>query len=529
MIGLWILPAVSGLLLVFAYPPYNLEFLVWAGFVPLFYYSVRIQNYKTNFFSGFLAGFIYFAVIMRWFWSVYPLDWAGIESKFLSFLLIMAIWLISAAGMAIWWGFTTFVAQIKNLKIKKYQLLVFPAVFTLSEYARSWFFGLLWAGSGTLWGPHWTLGNLAYALHNNSLFLKLSSFIGIYGITFLIVLINILILMLIRPLKIKNLAIAGLVIILITLTPRLSDKFLPPVSPDQEKIPVAVIQTKIPSETNYPPEKQLDDFKKQLNLLKEAAGLSPQPKIIIFPEGSNLFKNLSIFLDTKEVKNFFEKTFLKSTLIIDNSRVIDEEGRAKSRIIYIDSEMGALGFYDKRFLTPGGEFIPYHLKFIISIFSKNWSETFSQVREFSKGKKIAKTVALGDIETGTLICSGIFSNSIFKNLSKQNPDFFIILASTGIFEGNEDLLRQNLAVAKFRAVENNKYIVLAANYGNSYVVSNTGKLEKITPNKDWQLFTAEVMPQKEQTWYNKLGDIPLLILIFSTTLINVAATKRRSF
>lgn len=524
---------ISGVALALSQAPYNLEFLVWIGFIPLFLLlksNLSLKKFNSKFWLGFFAGIIYFAISLNWLWSIYPLDWIDINNKLVGFSLILLIWTISVLGMAMWWGIAFFIYErIKKGKPKSslLKVLIFPSLFTLTEYLRSWFFGLLWLGSGTLLGPHWTIGNLTYSLHNNPLFLKLSSFIGIYGITFLIALINICLFYLISNKKqgwFKKIGLTLIIISLLYFIPRLN--FNNKSSQNSNKIPIAVIQTRIPSQINYPAKQMLDNFKKQLELLKKAASLNPPPKIIIFPESSDFFKNLSLFLNTEKTKNFFENLFKESTLIIDNSSIKDQTGKQKSRIIYLDSKKGILGIYDKRLLTPGGEFLPYPIKAIVGLFFKNQLVKFNLFREFSKGEN-PPILIKNNLKPEALVCSELFSSNLFRQLSRQNPDFTIVMASTSIFKGNDSLIKQNLAISKFRAAENNKYLLLAANYGYSFVISNKGKLEKISKNKEFQLFTANVISLKNATWYNKLGDYPILMLsllaIFSITI----TTKRR--
>lgn len=522
---------ISGVLFSLAYPPYNFDFFAFFGFIPLFYliFNSPKEN-KNNFLFGFFAGLTYFAIVMKWLWSVYPLNWLGIENKFSSFFLVGLIYLISIAGMALFWGLTFFaISKINESKNLKINLFLFPAIFVLGEYLKSFFFSLLWLGSGTIFGANWTIGNFAYSFHNNQIFLKLSSFFGIYGILFLISFLNILLFLILFKSKL-NLSKKILILISIILSLSLGGRIINFNQIKSEKeIPFAIIQTKIPSEIDYPITKQLEDFKNQLSLLKEAAKINPQPKVIIFPEAANFLKNLALFLNTKEAEKFWKEIFPNPTLIIDNSRITEKEG-VKSRIIFLNSKEGVSGFYDKKFLTPGGEFIPYHLKFFLKIFSKNTLANFSFYREFSRGKEKPKVIEFHNqnfnLKIGSLICSALFSPGLFRDLGKQNPDFFVVLASTGIFKGSDDLLLQNLAIAKFRAAENNKYLALAANFGYSYLISNKGKVEKIAENKELQLFTANILSKNKRTLYNKLGDFPIILLMI-LIIFKMPAKSRR--
>lgn len=529
---------IAGLILALAYPPFDLEFLIWLGFVPIFYllYKDRVKEFrpKIYFFSGLILGFVYFLILMKWLLAAYPLNWFGIENKIIGFSLILIFWVLGASAMGIFYGLWIFL--LKNwLRLGKkdcLKIMIFGSgIFTITEYLRAWFFGLVWFGSGTFLGPHWTIGNLAYSLHNNPLFLKISSIVGIYGITFLVVLINFIFFYLFKSgqgvrSKLLNLSLIILIIFLLSYFPKKqSDKNYQ----NQESIPVAVIQTKIPSDINYPIEKQIDDFKTKLILFKESSKLNPRPKLLIFPEGADFMFNLGMFLNKESIKNLFEGQFNNEVLIIDNSRVSDQNGNTKSRVIYVNSKSEVLGFYDKRFLTPVGEFLPYYLSFLFKIFANDVASNFLNIKGIVKGNIPPKAVKISqepEIKVGTLVCSGIFTPNIFRELSTNGANFLIAMTSSAVFRGDEGLLKQNLAIAKFRAAENNRFLILSANYGYSYIITNKGRVEKIAENKDPQIFTGKVIPFKNQTLYNKFKDIPILLTSILLVLLIFLSSRK---
>lgn len=407
------------------------------------------------------------------------------------------------------------------------QYLIIPAIFVLFEYARAYGFGLLWAGSGTLFGPHWTMGNLAYALAGNDLALKFASYAGIYGVFFLIVLVNYLIFITLKN-KLAwsftrfvrmTLTIAA-IIILITLGPKLLKQKSP--SSDKE-INFALIQTNQPTKISSTPKETLDAFKEQLDLLNRIAKEHPESQLIIFPEASDFFKNLSLFLTSSQIPNYFSNLFKEPKLIVAGARIIDTNDRAYSRVFALDTKKDIIGFYDKRLLMPGGEFLSYPMKFIVNLLSKTKVSEFGGIREFGVGDKKVSTVNFrGQFSIAPLVCSELLSPGLTRQIT-EGSDIIMGMASYGVFRGNSVLVKQNLAIARFRAAENQKPLLAASNMGLSYAINSGGDVGFITQNQEAQILTGSIALNLQKSWYNKVGDLPTILaslaLIISFSLL----------
>ncbi|MEK7154321.1 MAG: nitrilase-related carbon-nitrogen hydrolase [Patescibacteria group bacterium] len=526
---LFILAGLSGIVLALAYPgwDFNLGFLIWIGFIPLFY-ALANQSRFSSFLTGFIAGLFYFLIIFRWFWSIYPLDTMGIHGRFASLSIVFVIYVISSAGMAAFWGLfglTTSFQFLVSGKFKKRScqliscLLVIPALFVLLEYARAYGFSLLWAGSGTLFGSHWTMGNLAYALAGNSLALKLSSVAGIYGVIFVIILVNYLAVALLasRPwlaklaktkMPIVTMGIFASVLALLIMAPKII-KFKEPVT--EKTVNFALIQTDQPTKISSTPKETLDAFKEQLDLLKRVAQEHPESQLIIFPEASDFFKNLSLFLTGPQIPNYFSNLFKEPKLIIAGARIINADGRAYSRVFSLDTQKDIIGFYDKRLLMPGGEFLSYPMKLLVNFLSKTKVSEFGDIREISVGNKKVSTVNFrGQFSVAPLVCSEFLSPSLARKTT-EGSDIIVEMASYGVFHGSGTLAKQNLAIARFRAAENQKPLLAASNMGLSYAINSEGSVGFITQNREAQILTGSIALNPRKSWYNKVGDIPVLM------------------
>ena len=56
----------SGILVAFLFPNFNLEFLAWFSLVPLLYSANNSSSFKESFLYGFLAGVVSYIIILYW-------------------------------------------------------------------------------------------------------------------------------------------------------------------------------------------------------------------------------------------------------------------------------------------------------------------------------------------------------------------------------------------------------------------------------------------------------------------------------
>jgi apolipoprotein N-acyltransferase len=520
---LLIFAGLSGIILALAFPGwnFNLGFLVWIGFVPLLY-ALANQSRSRSFLTGFVAGLFYFLIVFRWLWSIYPLDTVGIQSKLVSLIIVFLIYIISSAGMAVFWGLLGVIFNFQFSIFKKgkipliLQLLIPTATFVLLEYARSYGFGLLWAGSGTLFGPHWTLGSPAYALAGNNLALKLSSYVGIYGIIFLIIFANLLFFKILAKKNPRSVGVVILIILLVTLGPKLLKQKSP--SPDKE-INFALIQTNQLTKISPTPKETLDAFKQQLDLLNRVAKEHPESQLIIFPETSDFFKNLSLFLTGSQIPNYFSNLFKEPRLILAGTRVIDTDDHAYSRVFALDTQKDIIGFYDKRLLMPGGEFLPYPIKFIVNLLSKVKSSEFGGILELGVGEKKVSTINFrGQFSIAPIVCSELLAPGLVREITRGS-DIIVEMASYGVFHGNGVLIKQNLAIARFRAAENQKPLLAASNMGLSYAINSDGNVGFITQNQGAQILTGSIALNSQKSWYNRVGDLPTILASLALVVV----------
>jgi len=121
--------------------------------------------------------------------------------------------------------------------------------------------------------------------------------------------------------------------------------------------------------------------------------------------------------------------------------------------------------HDKKFLVPFGEFIPYRSLFYGLIASTGFLET-----EYSRGENNQAVAGYA-----TAIC---FESTLPYQLREQvnSGGRFIIVLTNDAWYKQTEMLEMHLAFAVLRAVENNRYLVQAANTGVSAIIDNHGRI-----------------------------------------------------
>ncbi|MEK7647228.1 MAG: apolipoprotein N-acyltransferase [Patescibacteria group bacterium] len=508
-----ITPIISALalLLSFNYPVF------WSvglfALVPFLVWIYKAENWKKVFIWGLVFGFIFMGGVISWFWSAYPLDWAGIDSAFAAISPIFFIWSLSATVFALFIALWA-VAFWRLKRNSAADLFIAAFLWIIFEYARSWAFSIFWAGSGALIGAHWSLGFLGYILANNAALLQLAGMGGVYLLSFVVVLLNILVYGVwhlwhkgfFSLLKNKIIAVFALLLIVIVISG--VNYFLLNSAGSEERITAALLTTNVPAVFGSSLEERGVKIEQLYEFLdRESSGLK-NVDLLVFPESSGFINAVSGLTGSLFLKMLLGED---EKLVIDSSpvKVVDKED-IYSRMYYLNTKKSGETFndyYDKLFLMPYGEYIPYFAEIFARVVGySEWVQDFIRIRGFSGGD----AVSLGEfrgIKIGALFCSETISPALYRELASKGAEVLVSVSSYAVFHGSPLHFQQLLAMAKVRAVENNRYFLQASNFAPSFVIDNHGRLlQSSVRGQDSVLYgNIEVISQK--SFYNALLDL----------------------
>ena len=477
----------SAVLLTLSFPNFNLGALAFFAFVPLFF-ALDKKGYKEAFFLSYLCGLIFFGLTMYWLCHV----------SILGYVLLISI-------LSVFFGlFGPFFLYAKRYAL--YAIFLIPASWVVLEYLRS----NLFTGFG------WAL--LGYSQYLNLPVIQIADITGAYGVSFLVMLTNVIIFIIYyrRHPRDLNACVAGILVMLAALGYGYFK--LEQTDAIFKTLNVSVIQGNIPQSAKWDPlykEKIFIVYK----LLTEDAAVH-NPDLIIWPETA-----LPGFIDEKElldkVKELAQDT--KAYLLIGAPAYADPEGERIFNSAVLISEKGdTLERHDKLHLVPFGEYVPLG----------GWLDSLRNfidkpIGSFSRGNEYTIFELKDRSRFGVLICfEDIFAALVRKFVAKE-ADFMVNITNDAWFM-RTSAPYQHAQASVLRAVENRVPVIRAANTGLSCFIDRYGRITGSVKISGEEIFvmghkTESIHPSYNRSFYNKFGDVFTFLCL--TAIIITGATS----
>ncbi|MBI4118010.1 MAG: apolipoprotein N-acyltransferase [Parcubacteria group bacterium] len=474
-------------------------------------YNEGVLN-KRLFFLCLLWGTIFFGGVLWWLWHTLPLNWLGVTDPALQRIAILLYWGTISLFLGIFpalWGLSARFLFTKT----PFDILLFPSLWILFEYARSWAFSLFAYGEGTIVGGHWSVGVLGYALAEHAFLRSFASLGGVYLLSFIVVGVTSTVSwILLRghgALRGKVVLLGGLVAFVALST------FFAPFSVGikqnhEHSLRVAVMQT------NFPPGFQgkigeTRNFLALESLVAQIRKAGENPDIIIFPEDSLFLQSLL----PKEGAGYFFNTILgeKERLIIDSGSVRDTSSSMHLRMYYFNTKTGDMPTQDKQLLVPQGEYRPFFYQIIEKAAGKSalfdrLAERHSYARGFSM-----ETGEVAGVRVGGLFCSDVMSPILYREMAQKSPGVFVNVASHSWFHNSKLMEKQSKNMGSIRAAEHGRPFIRSGNGTISLVLNENGAVIAETASVGNAVLFATTTPTTGATPYTRFGDLILFMAL----------------
>ena len=495
-LNLFLVGFVSGIAISF---PVLLPFYILS-----YYYFIRTLVDSKFLIQGYLQGWLFgigfFFSSMHWIvnpFLIYEEHLILAPFVIIIFPLAMGIF-FSISGILV----RVFVGVVKIDKNYFYTKCFFIGFFLfLSEYLRSIIFG-----------------GLPFNLHSHlwifdERFISITSYIGVFGLSFLTILWITLITLYIEKRRISYF----LILICFPLSLFLTSLIELEINKDKpDTALIRVIQPNIPQNEKWNRSLFEQHLSKLLELTKSE---NDDEMIVIWPEAA-----MTLYLNENlDLVNFIKKNIKDNTTIITGGlrRVFsNDEFRIYNSLYVINNK--EFDYYDKKKLVPFGEFIP--LRAVLDFAKLTPGNT-----DFDKGTK-KKLIELeyrkNIIHSEPSICY----EAIFQSFNYKEIDLMINITNDAWF-GKTTGPRQHLTSSIFRAVEKGVPLVRSANSGISVIVNSKGKtLGKININESG-FFQQEINLGRNSTFFmkyeNKIIYNLILVIFLSVFLLDFSIKKRK--
>lgn len=510
----WLPAIISGLLLTASFPKVGFSLLAWLALVPLFI-ALRGLEPKEAFRVGMLTGLTHYLTLL--YWVVFTMRTYG----YLPWWQCVSLLVLLAAYLALYPG--VFALSLVRFCSQPGRLILLVPVFWVAlEFLRSFLL------TGFPWGA------VGYSQFNRLHIIQISDMFGVYGVSFLVVLFNaaVYVLLLFAARKKwcghsvgKRQALQAIVPTLILISfglvyGSMRIKSMDAAISGAASTRVAVVQGNIDQARKWDPAFQIGTTKKYVDLTLSAAAL--QPDLVVWPETATPFYFTASPKLTRLVTDTVRQT--STHLLVGSPSVQGTPGSyAYYNSAYLVTPDGrASERYDKVHLVPFGEYVP--LKRMLSFVGK----MVAQVGDFSPGEK-GRTLVWGEDRPpiGVQICFEIIFPGLSRSLVKNGAGMLVNLTNDAWF-GKSSAAYQHFSMAVYRAVENRRSLVRCANTGISGFIDPVGRIVARTALFEDAVVDRAVPVITGITIYTRFGDIfPMACLMVLGVLMGRAAVRHR--
>ena len=514
--------SLSGIMMFAAFPSYDLSFLAWFGLVPLLLALLRSRP-MYGFLLSLIFSVIFYTGVFYWMFDLpgYRIIHHAVLGIYLCPLMGILGWVVCAT------------ARRRGVTAA---LFTAPFLWVIQEYVRSnlSFLSLPW-------------GLLAHSQYQSPAVIQLASITGVYGISFLIVLVNCALTALVYTwfLQFKlfepetryrfspngrNLLVgitAGLLVVVL-----LYGYMVVAAPITGHKIKISLIQANIEQSKKWDEKYAAVIMQIYSELTKRAA--EDRPDLIVWPEAATpkgAYRNPGIFNRIKALAQQTGTPILIGSSQLAKYKVTDPKKNAKylNSAFLIDPSPGKSlpQRYDKIVLLPFSEYIPYKNKIA-------WSYLhIPDVDNFLKGKKHT-IFSLPPYRFGVTICwENIFADNV-RQFIEEGAQFVINLTNEAWF-GKSSAPYQFLSMSVFRAVENKVFVVRCTNTGISCLIDPCGRIVNRLKDKSGRdifirgVLTGDVIPHEQKTIYLRYGDwLAWLCVLAAGCSVFITLLRRKS-
>ncbi|MGQ9699043.1 MAG: apolipoprotein N-acyltransferase [Armatimonadota bacterium] len=484
----------SGLVLSTAFPKPDVGVAAWFALVPLLAAVGTAEGWRERFWLGYTAGLAFFGALVAWCTLFGYAAWVGLAATEALFTAVFAV----LAGPLARRGGSVCVFGV-------------PAVWVVVEWIRS--LGPL----GFTWGA------LAVSQHRNLAVLQAASVGGPYLLSFLVAMVNGLILELARPILFpypcrrsgvlaSAAALVAIALLVLCGWARLRGTEPPKGGRD---LTVGIVQAGINKE-------QGGQFADPEAVMRAHSRLTRHlayyhADVVVWPETAVPGLALKDAVLRARLANLARRC---GVYLMLGSFDTEEGGRLANCVVAFDRQGNACGRYAKVRLVPFGEYVPVP-------WARPFLRRWGVPEEDLVGGKSREPIRLGDLPVGVLICFESAHAGAARQQVRGGSELLVVVTNDAWF-GESAAPYQHLAFSALRAVETGRYVVRAATTGVSACFDPWGRPVVQGKLGGEAALLACVERLDRQTPYVRFGDWPVWLSVLLAAACLASAYGKRA-
>ena len=477
----------AGLATSLAFPPARLWPIAFVCLIPLLA-SLAGAGSRRGFWLGVVFGLGFYGSTLYWIFRFGFAAWIAAT-------LILAL----SAGV-----FGLLYPVVRRSMSPAAAAPVAAAAWTLIDWIHA-----SWPLGGFAWG------SLGISQVDNRATVRLASVTGVWGVTFVVVLVNALLLAaLTNGAGSRARVVAAAAAVVLALGP-LAIAF--PAATGRV-LRVASIQVDVRLARSAPNGVAEDLQVAQLNIAEhERLTSAPRPDLIVWGEGA---------LDPGAASDVATMNSVRSVIASVGAPTLvgavtdDPDGRERTDVLLFDGGGQLVDRYDKVHLVPFGEYVPWRAEL-------SWFRALQQIPvDRAPGERIHSVRVAGLPPFGSPICFENNYPQIPRQMVRDGAGFLVVTVNNASY-GTTAASAQHEQMSRMRAVEDGRWIVDAAVSGISAFIDPSGRVTEDLGLFRTGILQGSIRSSDHQTLYVRLGDwVPWLCLAFLATLL--AMPRRRA-
>ena len=497
------LAALSGVLLVLSFPKFGHGAVAWIALGPLLLALPGARGWQA-FRLGYVTGAV--SAFGLLYWTALVVAQYGGLSLPVSIAIMTLLCLAFACFPALFaWLLAGWLSSF-GLRA----LFVAPVAWVATEVLRAY----------TFFRFPWCL--LGYSQQRHLPFIQIASVTAVYGVSFLLAEsgATLAYLALERDRRRRRTAALGLVAMMASVF-LLGLWLLYRPLPVTGVVRVGLVQANIAQDEKWDPSSAEENLRKHVDLT--AAAALRGARLVVWPESAVPYRFDENQGLAEELKALSRGRGLYLLFGNDDRRFeAGPEARYYVGAKMLSPEGDLVLRYHKIRLVPFGEYVP--MQPLITLGGRVAAKLVQQVSDFSPGDA-PRTGLVDGRRIGAFICYEAIFPDLVRQFTREGADLLVNVTNDAWY-GRTSAPHQHLAMAAFRAVENGKYLVRAANTGISAVVDPRGRVLERTPLFEPAALVRDVPLVPGQTFYSRHGDV-FAWACFAAALVLTLQSLRR--
>jgi apolipoprotein N-acyltransferase len=283
---------------------------------------------------------------------------------------------------------------------------------------------------------------------------------------------------------------------------------------------VGLVQGGVRQEDKWVPENAWQNVGRHLRLTEEAAARGA--RLVVWPESAVPF----LFDEDPALASLLRDLVRRRGIYLyfgnDDRERDDGGGRIFVGAKLLAPDGRVVARYRKMHLVPFGEYVP--LQPLFTLGGRFAAKLVQEVSDFTPGREATTGVVDGHAVGGFICYEAIFP-ALVRRFTADGAELLVNVTNDAWY-GTTSAPYQHLAMAAFRAAENRRYLVRAANTGITAVVDPWGRVVSSTRLFDTTVLVREVPFTTGLTFYARHGDV-FARACAAVALAALAATLRR--